>query len=92
MRCLRHTLTYPPLLRRSTLTALVVGTLLTAINQSGPVLRGDVPASVAGRIVLTYCVPFCVATWGLLINSRVRVPSASPATTPPHRPADRDPK
>ncbi len=75
-RCLRHLLMFRPLLRRSLLTALVVGTVLIAINQSGPILRGDVSAPLAGRIVLTYCVPFCVATWGALINTRVRVPGA----------------
>jgi hypothetical protein len=75
-RCLRHFLMFRPLLRRSLLTALVVGTVLTAINQSGPILRGDVSAPLAGRIILTYCVPFCVATWGALVNTRVRVPGA----------------
>ncbi len=65
---------FRPLLRRSLLTALVVGTVLTAINQSGPILRGDVSAPLAGRIILTYCVPFCVATWGGIVNTRVRVP------------------
>ncbi|MSQ13948.1 MAG: hypothetical protein EXR47_07460 [Dehalococcoidia bacterium] len=75
-QCLRHLLMFRPLLRRSLLTALVVGTILTAINQSGPIVRGDVPLSLIGRIVLTYCVPFCVTTWGALINTRVRVPGA----------------
>lgn len=75
-RCLRHLLMFRPLLRRSFLTALVVGTIITAINQSEPILRGNVPPSLIGRIVLTYCVPFCVATWGALINTRVRVPGA----------------
>lgn len=75
LRCLRHTLGYPPLLRRSFITALVVGTILTAINQSGHLLRGEVSGSLVGRIALTYCVPFCVATWGAMVNSRVRVPA-----------------
>ncbi|MBM3945905.1 MAG: hypothetical protein FJ315_00685 [SAR202 cluster bacterium] len=74
-RCLRHVLTFRPLLRRSLLTALVVGTVLTAINQSDHIARGDVPPALVWRIVLTYCVPFCVATWGALINTRVRAPS-----------------
>jgi hypothetical protein len=59
------------MLRRSFLTALVVGTILTAINQGNILLQGEFPAVLAWKIPLTYCVPFCVATWGALINSRI---------------------
>jgi hypothetical protein len=58
------------LLRRSLLTALVVGTILTAINQGNVILDARFPASLYWKIPLTYSVPFCVATWGALINSR----------------------
>ena len=71
-RCLRDTLRHPPLLRRSFYTAVVVGTILTAINQGTVIAGGDLPASLIWKIPLTYCVPFLVATWGALINSRVR--------------------
>jgi hypothetical protein len=70
-RCLRCTLRYGPLLRRSTLTALVVGTVLVAINQGTVLAAGDLPLALAWKVPLTYAVPFCVATWGALINSRV---------------------
>jgi hypothetical protein len=70
LRCLRCTLMRPSLLRRSLLTALVVGTALTAINQGNIILSGHFPATLYWKIPLTYCVPFCVATWGALINSR----------------------
>lgn len=69
-RCLRCTLMRTSLLRRSLLTGLVVGTALTAINQGNIILGGHFPASLYWKIPLTYCVPFCVATWGALINSR----------------------
>jgi hypothetical protein len=49
----------------------VVGTILTAINQGNILLHGEFPAVLAWKIPLTYCVPFCVATWGALINSRI---------------------
>ncbi len=68
MRC---TLRYRPLLKRSVLTALVVGTVLTAINQGSPIVEGRLSPSLFWQIPLTYCVPFCVATWGALTNSRV---------------------
>jgi hypothetical protein len=59
------------MLRRSLLTALVVGTILTAINQGNLILQGAFSSDMMWKIPLTYCVPFCVATWGALINSRV---------------------
>jgi hypothetical protein len=71
LRCLRCTLRYVPLLRRSLLTALLVGTVLTAINQGGGILAGGASAALLWQIPLTYCVPFCVATWGALVNSKV---------------------
>jgi hypothetical protein len=58
------------MLKRSTLTALVVGTILVAINQGGILLSGAWPASLDWQVPLTYVVPFCVATWGALSNSR----------------------
>ena len=70
LRCLRCTLMRPSLLRRSFITALVVGTILTAINQGNFFIAGNLPAALLWKIPLTYSVPFCVATWGALINSR----------------------
>jgi hypothetical protein len=70
-RCSRCTLTYAPMLRRSLFTAVVVGTVLTAINQGTTLLDGNLPASLAWKVPLTYAVPFCVATWGALVNSRL---------------------
>jgi hypothetical protein len=68
--CARHALLYPSMLRRSLLTALVVGTLLVAINQGNVLIDGRFPTALLWKIPLTYAVPFCVATWGALINSR----------------------
>lgn len=70
--CARHALGHRPMLRRSLLTALAVGTLLVAINQGNVLLDGRFPAALWWKIPLTYAVPFCVATWGALINSRQR--------------------
>ena len=73
-RCLGCTLRYRPLLRRSFLTALVVGTVLVAINQGTALAAGQVPATLLWQVPLTYAVPFCVTTWGALSNSRRVVP------------------
>ena|ERR1700674_2263151 len=57
---------YAPMLRRSFLTALVVGTFLTAVNQGNILVHGDFPAALYWKVPLTYVVPFLVATWGAL--------------------------
>jgi hypothetical protein len=49
-------------LRRALLVMLIVGSILNLINQGDALLRGhgfDVP-----KLLLTYVVPFCVATYG----------------------------
>ena len=69
-RCLRCALLYPPLLRRSLIIAIIVGTILTAINQGNIMVQGHFPAVLAWKIPLTYCVPFCVATTGAMLNAR----------------------
>ena len=70
-RCLWCALVYAPMLRRSLYTGLVVGTILTAINHGVALADGRFAASMLWQIPLTYAVPFCVATWGGLSNSRV---------------------
>jgi hypothetical protein len=69
-RCLRCSLTYGPLVRRSRVVALIVGTILTAINQGNVILRGDFPISLYWKIPLTYVVPYCVASTGAMLNAR----------------------
>jgi hypothetical protein len=48
--------------RRSLIVSVVVGTILNLINQ-GDALFGAAPVSIA-KIVLTYIVPYVVATYG----------------------------
>jgi hypothetical protein len=49
----------------STKVALVVGTILGLINYGDRiVLRGDMGALDWAKLAVTYCVPFCVATYG----------------------------
>jgi hypothetical protein len=70
--CLRCVLRHGPLLRRSVGVALVVGTVLTAINQGDAIASGDWSAALAWKIPLTYLVPFLVAMWGALTSLRHR--------------------
>ncbi len=58
---------YRPHLRKTTLIAMSVGTVLFCINQLDVVLRGDATAVVWLKTAITYVVPFCVSNAGLLI-------------------------
>ncbi len=55
-----------PIFLRSLRASLVVGTVLTALNQGDVLLRGDLPAALWWKVPLTYVVPFLVATYGAL--------------------------
>ena len=50
------------IVRRSFILAVIVGTILNVINQGDALLTGT--HLVAWKIALTYCVPYCVATYG----------------------------
>jgi hypothetical protein len=51
-----------PVLKRSLAVSAIVGTILCAINQGDAILAGETP--VIWKVILTYIVPFCVATYG----------------------------
>ena len=51
-----------PSARRSLMVALIIGTLLNAINQGPEILTGHWP--VWWKLALTYFVPFAVASYG----------------------------
>lgn len=69
-KCIRCALRHWPMLRRSLIASAVVGTALTALNQGDAILAGQISSALAWKIPLTYCVPFLVATYGALSNSR----------------------
>jgi hypothetical protein len=48
--------------RKAALTSLVVGTVLVMINHGDAIISGVSPP--IWKIVLTYCVPYLVTTWG----------------------------
>lgn len=49
--------------RRATLVALIVGSILVIINHGDAIVRGDLSAGRLLRIVLTVSVPYCVSTY-----------------------------
>lgn len=73
----------PGMLKRSLRVAAIVGTTLNLINQ-GDVLFGSAKLNVL-KLMLTYSVPFCVATYGAvsyrLSLERAREGIATPIAT-----------
>lgn len=51
-----------PILWRSLKVALIIGTVLTAINQGDIIMAGKLP--LLWKVGLTYLVPFLVASYG----------------------------
>jgi hypothetical protein len=60
----------PHHLRRTLRIALVVGLVLTAINQLDVILRGDATAGTWMKCGLNFVVPFIVSNLGLLSGRR----------------------
>lgn len=58
-------------LRRTLRIAVIVGTILTIINQADVIIRGDATALTWVKAGLNYCVPFIVSNLGLLAGKRV---------------------
>jgi hypothetical protein len=56
----------PEHLRRTLRIAVVVGIILTAINQADVLLSGHVTAGTYVKCGLNFVVPFCVSNLGLL--------------------------
>ncbi len=69
-KCLRCALLHRPMLKRSLIAAVIVGTALTALNQGDVILQGRWDSALYWKIPLTYCVPFVVASYGALSNSK----------------------
>jgi uncharacterized membrane protein YgdD (TMEM256/DUF423 family) len=65
-----NVLTYRRHLARTTATALIVGTVLFAINQIDVVLAGNASTETWVKTGVTYVVPFAVANTGVLIGRR----------------------
>jgi hypothetical protein len=53
---------------KALLTAIVVGTILTIINHGDVIIHGEFPNML--KVMLTYCVPFFVTTWGAVLGKK----------------------
>jgi hypothetical protein len=59
-------------LRKTITIALVVGTLLSLINQGSVIFGGHATAATWVRVGCNYLVPFCVSSLGYLSATRSR--------------------
>ena len=69
--CVVCAMLYRPVLRRAVYLALVVGTILTIINQGDVLLAGEITPLVIAKIFLTYLVPYSVSTFSVLSANRI---------------------
>ncbi|MGB1882462.1 MAG: nitrate/nitrite transporter NrtS [Gammaproteobacteria bacterium] len=53
----------PDVVRRSRKVALLVGTILVAINYGDRIVFGSVGVPDFIKMIMTYCVPYCVSTY-----------------------------
>lgn len=55
---------------RAVKTALVVGTILALINHYDDIIHGNFTATNVFQMLITYLVPYSVATWGSAMQAR----------------------
>jgi hypothetical protein len=86
----------PQHLRRTITIALVVGTILTAINHADVIARGDATSATLAKAALNYLVPFIVSNLGLLAGrdsrrgpSNDRLSASPRSQNPPRGPSAR---
>jgi hypothetical protein len=63
---------HPKTLRKTIRIALVVGTILSAVNQGSVIAGGHAGAATWFRVFFNYLVPFCVSSTGFLSATRRR--------------------
>ena len=63
---------YRPHLLKTIRVALIVGTIIFAINQLDVVLRHKATLATYLKCAVTYLVPFCVSNYGILVATRRR--------------------
>ncbi len=66
-------------MRRTVTIALIVGTLLTLINQGDVIAAGDVDLAVGLKIAANYLIPWCVSSFGYISARRAAAGSPRPS-------------
>lgn len=78
-------------MRRTLITALIVGTLLTAVNHAGVVAEGTPDAVLGAKVFANYLIPWCVSSIGYISARRAGwAPPAEDDTDPADGPSQPD--
>ena len=65
----------PGIQKRSWIVTIIIGSLLNIINQGDALFNGN--AIVLWKVLLTYCVPYCVATYGAVSARKAALKSTN---------------
>jgi len=57
--------------KKALYTAFIVGTILILINHGDTIVLGEWPPFL--KVVLTYCTPYFVTTWGAVTGKRAQI-------------------
>ena len=74
---------YRPHLIRTIGAAIIVGTILFAVNHLDTVLTGQATTTMWVKSAVTYLVPLCVANYGVVTATRDTNPGLSTQATGP---------
>lgn len=59
-------------MRRAAKIALVVGVVLATINHGDRIMGGTLDGATLVKILMTFCVPYCVSTYSSVLAIRER--------------------
>lgn len=62
----------PSVMKRAAKIALIVGVILAAINHGDAILSGTITTGTVAKILMTFCVPYCVSTYSSVLAIRER--------------------
>jgi hypothetical protein len=65
-----NTAASPEIVKRSLKVSAIVGSLLALINHGDKIIALSLDAPILLKIVLTYLIPYCVATWAAVQTVR----------------------
>ena len=70
--------TRPTVVKRALKIAMIVGFILALINHGDALMLGEMTASRWAKLVLTFCVPYCVSTYSSVMAIREKTQLVGP--------------
>lgn len=68
----------PSVMKRAAKIAFIVGIVLACINHGDAIMSGAVTPATAAKILVTFCVPYCVSTYSSILAIRERTQLIQP--------------